>query len=178
MNELQIFDPKRFEDTRGFFSEVWSKKNYLKKGVAVDFVQDNVSFSKKINTLRGLHLQLPPFDQAKLIRCSKGKIFDVAIDVRVKSPNYGSVFSVELSHKNGVQIFIPSGFLHGFITIEDNSEVIYKCSNYYSKNHEITIKFDDDDIGVDWPGIKNNYIISHKDRNGIKLKDFNNPFKL
>ena len=178
MNELKIFNPNRFDDRRGFFSEIWSKKNYFHKGIETDFVQDNISFSKNIYTLRGLHLQIPPFDQAKLIRCSKGKILDVAIDVRVNSPKYGLAVSVELSYDNGRQIFIPSGFLHGFLTLEDNTEVTYKCSNYYSKDHEITVNFDDKDIKIDWPGNKNNFVISDKDLNGIKIEDFNNPFKL
>lgn len=178
MNELKIFNPKRFYDRRGFFSEIWSKHHYFQEGILTDFVQDNISFSKKMHTLRGLHLQIPPFDQAKLIRCSKGKVLDVAIDVRINSPNYGSVVSVELSHENGKQIFIPSGFLHGFLTLEENTEVTYKCSNYYSKDHEITVNFDDRDLKIDWPINKDNFVISDKDLNGIKIRDFNNPFKL
>ena len=176
MNKVKILNPQRHEDQRGFFSEIWSKRNLSLEGIDLDFVQDNMSFSSDINTIRGLHLQIPPYEQAKIIRCSKGRILDFASDIRKDSPDYCKFISEELSFVNGKQLFIPAGFLHGFITLENNSEVCYKCSGYYSKEHEVTIKYDDPDLNIIWP--KNNLksIISEKDMNGISFKDFMNPF--
>ena len=127
--------------------------------------------------MRGLHLQVPPFEQAKLIRCSKGAIFDVAIDVRKGSPYYGKWIGVELSLENGLQLFIPEGYLHGFMTLQPSTEVSYKCSNFYNSKSEITIGYDDIELGIKWPNGSNSVIISDKDLSGLDFAKFVSPFK-
>jgi len=156
--------PKRFEDERGFFSEVWSKAHWREVGIDIDFVQDNHSLSKERGVLRGLHYQAPPNAQAKLVRVTHGAVFDVAVDIRGGSPTYGRWVSTILSAKEWNQLFVPAGFAHGFLTIEPDSEVEYKVSAPYSAEHDRAIRFDDPDIGVDWPIGAGQLILSDKDR--------------
>lgn len=139
---IKVIKPNIYRDNRGFFIETWNKKFFLSLGIKKNFVQDNFSFSKNKGTFRGFHFQRPPFSQSKLVRCSKGSLLDIVIDIRKKSPTYGKIFSIKLSQKNNLQIFIPIGFLHGFYTLENNTEVVYKVSNFYSPKHEETIKYE------------------------------------
>lgn len=171
-----ILTPPRFGDSRGFFSESWNKAGLCDAGVDIDFVQDNHSLSSSLGTGRGLHFQAPPFAQDKLVRCGRGTLFDVAVDIRQGSPTYGKWFGVELSFENGKQLFIPAGFLHGFVTREPDTEIIYKCSNYYAPQADGTIRLDDPDIGIDWGLGGAKLILSEKDTAAPYLKDFKSPF--
>jgi len=148
---VRILEPQVFGDARGWFMESWSKKKMEDAGIFVDFVQDNHSFSAQKGTLRGLHYQLNPMAQAKLLRVSRGAIFDVAVDIRRGSPTYAKWVGVELSAENYRQLFIPRGFAHGFITLTDNVEVQYKADNLYAPDCDGNIRWDDPEIGVAWP---------------------------
>lgn len=172
---LKILTPSRFGDHRGFFSESWSKSRMEAAGLHYDFVQDNHSLSATIGTVRGLHFQSPPKAQAKLVRCGKGRLFDVAVDNRKGSPTFGQWIGVELSFENGKQLMIPTGFLHGFITREPNTEIIYKCTNYYAPEYDGAVRYDDPDIGIDW-GLTSETLLSNKDDQAPLLKDFDSPF--
>ena len=146
-----ILEPQVFGDARGWFMESWSQKKMEDIGISVDFVQDNHSFSAEKGTLRGLHYQLNPMAQAKMLRVSRGAIFDVAVDIRRGSPTYAKWVGVELSAENYRQLFIPRGFAHGFITLTDDVEVQYKVDNFYSPDCDGNIRWDDPEIGVVWP---------------------------
>lgn len=172
---VYIIEPKVFGDHRGWFMETYSKEKLAEQGVNADFVQDNHSFSAKKGTVRGLHFQINPMAQAKLVRCTKGKILDVAVDIRVGSPTYKKWVAVELSEENKRQFFIPKGFAHGFVTLTDNVEVQYKVDEYYSPENDRSIRYDDPDIGVDW-GI-DNPILSDKDIKAPLLKNSDFNFK-
>lgn len=172
---LVLIIPERHHDQRGFFSEFYNRKEYRDQGIDIEFVQDNFSFSKEIGTLRGLHFQAPPNAQAKLVRCARGAIFDVAVDIRSGSPTYGQWEGYELTSNNGNQLYIPIGFAHGFITLEPNSEVAYKCSNFYSPKDEGTVFWNDAEIGIDW-SFKYNPLLSTKDASAPILKELKNPF--
>lgn len=148
---VRILEPQVFGDARGWFMESWSKKKMEEAGITVDFVQDNHSFSAQKGTLRGLHYQLNPMAQAKLLRVSRGAIFDVAVDIRHGSPTYAKWVGVELSAENDRQLFIPRGFAHGFITLTDDVEVQYKADNFYAPEYDGNIRWDDPTIGVAWP---------------------------
>ena len=148
---VRILEPQVFGDARGWFMESWSKKKMEEAGITVDFVQDNHSFSAQKGTLRGLHYQLNPMAQAKLLRVSRGAIFDVAVDIRRGSPTYAKWVGVELSAENYRQLFIPRGFAHGFITLTDDVEVQYKADNFYAPECDGNIRWDDPTIGVAWP---------------------------
>ena len=148
---VRILEPQVFGDARGWFMESWSKKKMEDAGITVDFVQDNHSFSAQKGTLRGLHYQLNPMAQAKLLRVSRGAIFDVAVDIRRGSPTYAKWVGVELTAKNARQLFIPRGFAHGFITLTDDVEVQYKADNFYAPTCDGNIRWDDPEIGVVWP---------------------------
>ena len=156
--------PARYSDERGFFSEIWSKARWGDAGIDVEFVQDNHSLSKERGVLRGLHYQDPPMAQAKLVRVTRGAVFDVAVDIRVGSPTFGRWVSTVLSAERWNQLFIPAGFAHGFLTLEPDCEVLYKVSAAYSAQHDRAIRFDDPDIGIDWPIPGDEMILSHKDR--------------
>ena len=164
-----IIEPDVFGDHRGWFMESWSKKKYEEIGINVEFVQDNQSFTAKKGTLRGLHFQMAPMAQSKLVRVVSGAVLDVAVDLRKGSPTYLKWVAVELSSENKRQFFIPQGFAHGFLTLADNVEFVYKCDNFYSKEHDRSIRFDDESIGVEW-GIENP-IVSDKDMNAPKVCD-------
>ena len=170
-----IIEPDVFGDHRGWFMESWSKKKLEDLGIFCDFVQDNQSFTAKKGTLRGLHFQNAPMAQSKLVRVVRGSVLDVAVDIRKNSPTYLQWVSVELSEENKRQFFIPRGFAHGFVTLTDDVEFVYKCDNYYSKECDRSIRFDDPDINVEW-GVENP-ILSDKDMNAPLLKDSDCNFK-
>lgn len=175
--DVLILTPDRFGDDRGFFSESWNRQRLLDHGIDVDFVQDNHSVSATVGTVRGLHFQSPPHAQDKLVRCGRGCLFDVAVDIREGSPHYGEWFGVELSATNGKQLLVPKGFLHGFVTREPDTEIIYKCSDYYSPECDGAIRFDDPTIGVDWGFEMATAVTSPKDATAPLLADFKTPFK-
>lgn len=172
---VKILTPPRFGDHRGFFSESWNKSRMQEAGLDYDFVQDNHSLSAKVDTVRGLHFQSPPHAQAKLVRCGRGGLFDVAVDIRKGSPTYGKWVGVELSFENGKQLMIPAGFLHGFITREPDTEIVYKCTGYYAADCDGAVRFNDPDIGIDW-GLEGEALLSEKDAAAPSLKDFDSPF--
>jgi len=176
-NGVQIIKPKINNDNRGLFYELWNKKKYANLGIKNNFVQDNFSFSKKKGTFRGFHYQKPPFSQAKLVWCSKGSIIDYVVDIRKNSKTYGELFSYKISSKNKVQIFIPTGFLHGFLTLEHNTEVNYKVSKFYNPEFEETILYNDKMIGLKLPKNIDKITISKKDMNGIAFKNLISKFK-
>ena len=173
MNELKLIKPKRFGDHRGFFGETYNRLYYVKLGVEDEFVQDNHSLSRSTGTLRGLHFQSPPRSQGKLVRCGRGAIFDVAVDIRRKSPTYGRWVGYELTAENGYQLYVPVGFAHGFVTLEPDSEIVYKCTDYYAPETEGAVRWDS--CGVDWP-LKTDPILSDKDKLAPTLADFESPF--
>ncbi|WP_237331910.1 dTDP-4-dehydrorhamnose 3,5-epimerase [Yoonia vestfoldensis] len=172
-----ILTPARFGDARGFFSESWNRKTLAAQGITLDFVQDNHSLSAQIGTIRGLHFQSPPHAQAKLVRCGRGCLFDVVVDIRRGSPSYGHWLGAELSAENGQQILVPAGFLHGFITRAPDTEIIYKCTDYYAPACDGAVRFDDPDIGIDWglpAGVAP--VLSDKDAAAPLLRDLDSPF--
>lgn len=168
-----IIEPDVHGDHRGYFMETYSKKKYEELGVNVEFVQDNMSFSAQKGTLRGLHWQNAPMAQSKLVSCTKGTVIDVAVDIRKGSPTYKQWVSVELSAESKRQFFIPQGFAHGFLTLTDDVEFRYKVDNFYSKEHDRGIRYDDPTVGVDWGGLLNGIepVLSEKDKNGPLLDD-------
>jgi dTDP-4-dehydrorhamnose 3,5-epimerase len=170
-----ILTPARHGDARGFFSESWNRAKMTEAGIDVDFVQDNHSLSQAAGTIRGLHMQTPPHGQAKLVRCGRGRLFDVAVDIRGGSPTFGQWVGVELSFDNGRQLFIPEGFLHGFVTREPNTEIVYKCSDYYAPQCDRAVRFDDPDIGIDWQS-DHPLVISEKDAVAPTLAQIETPF--
>ena len=174
---LLLIQPRRFSDSRGYFSETWNRRTLTDHGIDLDFVQDNHSLSHAAGTIRGLHYQSPPHAQAKLVRCGRGSLLDVAVDIRRGSPAYGNWFSAELSAKNGTQVLIPEGFLHGFVTLERDTEIVYKCTDYYAPECDGAIRFDDPDIGIDWGIDPNLAILSDKDAAAPLLRDIESPFK-
>ncbi|MGB5559962.1 MAG: dTDP-4-dehydrorhamnose 3,5-epimerase [Paracoccaceae bacterium] len=173
---VKILTPTRHGDARGFFSESWNRAALAEQGIDIDFVQDNHSLSAAPGTVRGLHFQSPPHAQAKLVRCGRGRLFDVAVDIRRGSPSYGKWTGVELSFENGKQILVPSGFLHGFVTREPDTEIIYKCSDYYAPDCDGAVRFDDPDIGIDWGIDPALAVTSAKDAAAPLLADFETPF--
>ena len=164
-----IIEPDVFGDQRGWFMETWSKKKLEDLGIYADFVQDNQSYTAKKGTLRGLHFQKNPMAQAKLVRVTAGAVMDVAVDLRKNSPTYRQWVSVELSAENKRQFFIPRGFAHGFVALTDDVEFVYKCDNYYSKENDRSIRFDDPAIGVQWN--VTDPLVSEKDAKAPLLKD-------
>ena len=171
-----IIDPQRFKDHRGYFAETYNQRGYSKLGIDIDFVQDNHSMSCELTTLRGLHFQAPPHAQVKLVRCGKGRFFDVAVDIRIGSPTYGRWVGVELSAANGLQLLVPVGFAHGFVTRERDTEIIYKCSDYYAPRCEGAVRFDCPEIGIDWGFSGLDPILSEKDAAAPRLLDIKSPF--
>ena len=169
-----LVEPRVFGDERGFFMESYKASEFKANGIDINFLQDNHSKSTK-NVLRGLHFQKPPKQQAKLVRCIKGKIFDVAVDLRAGSKTFGQWVGAELSEENKKMLYIPEGFAHGFVALSEEAEVLYKASNEYSAEHDTGVRWDDPDIGVNW-GI-DNPIISEKDANMLFLKDIKEELK-
>ncbi len=169
IKDVILVKPKVFGDSRGFFMETYKKSEFYKNGITVEFIQDNHSKSTK-GVLRGLHYQKSPKAQAKLVRCPKGKVFDVAVDIRKDSPTYKKWVGAVLSEDNRHMLYIPQGFAHGFVVLSDEAELIYKASEEYSPENDRGIKWDDPDIGVDW-GIDFTPLVSEKDANQPLLKD-------
>ncbi|SDF36853.1 dTDP-4-dehydrorhamnose 3,5-epimerase [Limimaricola pyoseonensis] len=170
-----LLTPRRFGDARGFFSESWSQRRMAEAGMALDFVQDNHSLSAQTGTLRGLHFQSPPHAQAKLVRCGRGRLYDVAVDIRRGSPSFGRWVGVELSFENGHQLLVPEGFAHGFVTLEPDTEIVYKCSDYYAPDCDAGIAWDDPDLGIDWP-LSGAPVLSDKDAAAPRLSQIDSPF--
>ncbi|MDC0660414.1 dTDP-4-dehydrorhamnose 3,5-epimerase [Leisingera sp. SS27] len=170
---LKVLTPARFGDARGFFSESWNKRRMQEAGIDLDFVQDNHSVSAETGTLRGLHFQSPPHAQDKLVRCGRGALFDVAVDIRKGSPSYGQWFGIELSAENGKQVLVPKGFLHGFITRAPGTEVVYKCTDYYAPECDGAVAWDS--CGIDWE-FEGSPVLSEKDAAAPRLADFDSPF--
>lgn len=168
--------PDRHGDSRGYFSEVYNKALWRDGGVDADFVQDNHSLSREAGTLRGLHLQTPPMAQAKLVRVARGRVFDVAVDVRAGSPTFRHWVGIELNAEKGNQLYIPAGFAHGFLTLEPDTEFLYKVSAPYSRAHDRSIRFDDPAIGIDWPIEINVDALSAKDRDAGLLVETDTGF--
>jgi dTDP-4-dehydrorhamnose 3,5-epimerase len=174
IKDLLLLQLQQFNDDRGIFFETYNEKKYNSFfGEEIQFVQDNLSISKK-DVLRGLHFQSPPFAQGKLVSVLKGAVLDVAVDLRKTSETYGKHVMVELNSENGYQFWIPPGFAHGFLSLENDTIFSYKCTNYYSPNHENTLLWNDVDLNVIWP--KKNPIISKKDADGLKFITFESPF--
>jgi dTDP-4-dehydrorhamnose 3,5-epimerase len=169
--DVKVVTPQRFGDRRGFFSEVYNRQDFAAVGLDLDFVQDNHSLSGEAGTIRGLHFQRPPFAQDKLVRVVRGRILDIAVDIRRRSPTYGRHISIELSAENWRQLLIPVGFLHGFCTLEPNVEVIYKVTNYYSAEHDGGVAWNDPDLAIAWPPLAANAILSQKDASLPRLRE-------
>ena len=171
---LLILTPRRFGDARGFFSESWNAQTMADAGIDLAFVQDNHSLSARKGTLRGLHFQTPPMAQDKLVRCGRGALFDVAVDIRSGSPTYGQWFGVELSAENGRQLLVPIGFAHGFVTLNDDTEICYKCTAPYAPECDAGIAWNDPAIGVEW-GVSDP-VLSDKDAQAGTLAQVGTPF--
>lgn len=170
-----IIEPRVFGDDRGYFFESFSQREFEEKVCKTTFIQDNQSFSK-YGVLRGLHFQKAPYAQSKLVRVTKGKVIDVAVDIRKGSPTYGKHVAVELSEDNHRQLFIPRGFAHGFVVLSEEAIFQYKCDNFYSKESEGAIMWNDPDLGIDWGISEADAILSDKDRLNSLLKDSDSPF--
>ena len=171
-----IIEPKIFRDARGYFFESFSQKEFEEKVRKIAFVQDNESMSS-YGVMRGLHFQLPPFTQSKLVRCVKGKVLDVAVDIRKGSPTFGKHVSVELSEDNHRQFFVPRGFAHGFAVLSETAVFQYQCDNFYAPQSDGGISILDDSLGIDWKLPTDKVILSEKDTKHPLLKDFDSPFK-
>lgn len=174
--EVLLIEPRRFGDARGFFSEVWKRSALAAQGFAVDFVQDNHSFSRDVGVLRGLHFQRPPTPQGKLVRVVRGRILDVAVDIRAGSPTYGQHVAAELSAENWAQLWVPRGFAHGFITLEPDTEVLYKVDGEYDPATDAGIAWDDPALGINWPIPPGGVTLSDKDRKAPRLAEIPPPF--
>lgn len=173
LSGVLMLTPARFGDERGFFSETWNKARLAEHGIEMEFVQDNHSLSTRVGSVRGLHFQAPPHAQDKLVRCGRGALFDVAVDIRKGSPTYGHWFGVELSAENGRQLLVPKGFLHGFVTRAPDTEICYKCTDYYAPECDGAVRWDS--CGIDW-GIDGDPVLSAKDATAPALAEFDSPF--
>lgn len=169
--------PKRHQDHRGFFSEIYSDKDFAEHGIHQTFVQDNHSFSRYKAVLRGLHFQKEPRAQAKLIWVTSGSIYDVVVDIRKGSPTYSKWFGIEISAAKGNQLFVPKGFAHGFMTLEENTDIFYKVTDHYARDEERAIRFDDPEIGIGWPVELDGVVISDKDKAAPNLADVDNNYE-
>ncbi|WP_345954963.1 dTDP-4-dehydrorhamnose 3,5-epimerase [Mucilaginibacter sp. PAMB04168] len=172
---LLIIEPRIFPDDRGYFYESFNKQKFAEAGITADFVQDNQSLSQK-GTLRGLHGQADPFAQGKLVRVLQGRVLDVAVDIRKNSPTYGQHVTVELSGTNHLQFWVPPGFLHGFVTLEDNTIFTYKVTNFYNKESEIGVIWNDPKLAIGWGIDTKEVLLSPKDELLPSFEDFNSPF--
>ena len=175
--DIKVLTPNRHGDHRGFFSEVYNARALAEAEIDIDFVQDNHSLSAEKGTVRGLHFQTLPFAQDKLVRVVRGSVFDVAVDLRRSSPTYGRHVSVVLSAEAWNQVLVPIGFAHGFMTLEPDTEVIYKVSGYYSPEHDKGLLWNDSVLGIRWPIPENEAVLSNKDRGHPRLAEFAPPFK-
>ena len=177
IRDLLILRPKRHLDRRGFFSETWSAEPWRERGLEISWCQDNHSMSRAAGVLRGLHYQAPPMAQAKLVRCSRGGIWDVAVDARRGSASFGNWFGIELSAENWLQLFVPRGFLHGFLTLEPDTEVQYKADNPYAPECDGAVAWNDPDLAIDWP-ITAAPVLSARDAAAPGFSDWETPFEL
>ena len=175
--DVKLLTPRRFGDARGYFCETWSVARMAEQGLAIDFVQDNESLSAPAGTLRGLHSQAPPFTQTKLVRVARGAIRDMAVDARRGSPTYGRWVAEEISAENGAQILVPRGFLHGFVTLTDDTLVIYKVDNVYHAGSDGGVRWNDPDIGIDWGVAAEGLTLSDKDRCAPLFREWTSPFE-
>jgi dTDP-4-dehydrorhamnose 3,5-epimerase len=173
---VKLIVPPRISDARGFFSETYRRSEFAAADISADFVQENHSLSVAPYTVRGLHYQTHPFAQDKLVRVLHGRIFDVAVDLRASSPTYGSYVFAELSAENWHQLFVPIGFAHGFCTLESNTEVVYKVSNYYSRAHDFGVAWNDPDIGIRWPVSESDAILSDRDKGQPRFAEVKRAF--
>ncbi len=176
VNPVRLLQPRRFGDDRGWFSETFKEREFSELGGLGRFVQDNHSLSRAVGTLRGIHFQTPPHAQDKLVRCLRGRIFDIAVDLRGGSPTFGQWVGAELSAENGKQLFVPVGFGHAFLTLEPDAEVIYKVTDYYAPASDGGIRWNDPDIAVDWGLGTGGPQLSPKDEILPMLRDFVTPF--
>lgn len=177
LNGVLLLQPRVFADDRGCFFESFNQSAFNQlTGTSIEFSQDNHSVSL-LHVIRGLHLQAPPFDQGKLVRVVKGKVYDVVVDIRKGSPTYGQHYGAELSAENNCMLWVPPGFAHGFSVLENNSVFLYKCTRPYHKDSERTLLFNDPELGIDWKLDVNKAIVSEKDLMGVPLKQFNSPFE-
>ena len=174
--DVKVLIPKKYGDHRGFFSEIYNKKAFAAAGVDIDFVQDNHSRSADAGTVRGLHFQTPPFAQDKLVRVTRGSVFDVVVDLRRNSPTYGRHASVVLSAGEWNQVLAPIGFAHGFMTLESDVEVVYKVSDYYAPEHDKGLLWNDPALGIKWPIAESEATLSEKDRRQPRLAELVTPF--
>ena len=174
--DVRLLAPEKYGDARGFFSETYNRKSLAALGIDIDFVQDNHSLSAEKGTVRGLHFQTPPFAQDKLVRVARGSVYDVAVDLRRGSPAYGRHVSAVLSAQAWNQLLVPIGFAHGFMTLEPDTEVIYKVSNYYAPDHDKGLLWNDPALGIAWPLAEDEAILSEKDRILPRLADLTTPF--
>lgn len=172
--DVKIIQPKIFEDHRGYFFESYNTAQFLEAGIDAKFCQDNQAFSKDNNTIRGMHFQIPPFAQAKLVRVLQGAILDVAVDMREESQTYSHWCAVEISSEQNNQIFVPQGFAHGYRTLTQDTIVLYKVDNFYSKEHERGFVWNDRDIAIDWGGDLEKVVLSEKDTSLPMFKNFAN----
>lgn len=175
IKDLLIIEPKIWKDDRGYFYESYNKDAFDKAGIHANFVQDNQSLSQK-GTLRGLHAQSDPFAQGKLVRVIKGRVIDVAVDIRKTSGTYGQHIEIELSEENRLMLWVPPGFLHGFLTLDDNTIFTYKVTNFYDKNSEFGVVWNDSDLKINWGISSQEVILSEKDKMLPAFKDLNSPF--
>lgn len=174
--DVLLVKTRVFADDRGWFTETWNRQRWAEAGLDVAFVQDNHSLSRQVGVLRGLHFQTPPRAQDKLVRCVRGAILDVAVDIRRASPTFGHHVTQVLSAENQLQMFVPKGFAHGFITLEADCEVLYKVSDTYSPEHDRGIAWDDPDLGIDWGRPADQILTSPKDRQHPRLADCDTLF--
>lgn len=172
--DVLVLTPARHGDARGFFSESWNRRRFAEAGIDLDFVQDNHSLSAMPGTIRGLHFQAPPHAQAKLVRCGRGRLFDVAVDIRKGSATYGQWVGEELSAENGRMLLVPEGFAHGFVTREPDTEIVYKCTDFYAPEAEGAVRWDS--CGIDW-GLSGDPVLSGKDAEATALVDLQSPFE-
>lgn len=175
--DVRLIEPERFTDNRGYFSETYRRDRLADAGIEIEFIQDNESRSDKIWTVRGLHYQAPPHGQAKLVRVTTGKIFDVAVDIRAGSPTFGQCVSAVLSAENGKQLFIPEGFAHGFCALEGDTVVAYRASAYYAPDRDFGLCWNDPDLNIPWPVDQADAILSDRDRAHPPLKSISTPFE-
>lgn len=175
IERVVIIEPKVFKDTRGYFFESFSQKDFEEQVCKINFVQDNESMSS-YGVMRGLHFQCPPYAQSKLVRCVKGRVLDVAVDIRKGSPTYGQHVAVELTEDNHRQFFIPRGFAHGFAVLSDIAVFQYKCDNFYAPEADGGINIKDESLNIDWQIPMSSAILSEKDLKHVCLKDFDSPF--
>ena len=174
--DVRLLSPRKHGDRRGFFSETYNRKALAVFGIDIDFVQDNHSYSADKGTVRGLHFQTPPFAQDKLVRVARGAVFDIAVDLRRSSPTYGRHVSAVLTAEAWNQILVPIGFAHGFMTLEPDTEVIYKVSNYYAPDHDKGLLWNDPALGINWPIPDDEAVFSEKDRKLPRLAELVTPF--